>query len=726
MNLINGNSFYQKLSYSLNLFLRRIGLREEVVVFGSAKNEIDSIYIINLDRQKKRWKQFQKEASYQKSKGNKRLIDYSERITAIDGKKSSENELLNENINSNYNINDQYYVDPDPRLLSIIRNNNITIDLTREEIAVALSHLKAWEQLISNNDDFALILEDDVIFEKDFSKLMNLGWKELPIDKSGKPKFDILYVSYKEVDRGLVYQEYSKNLIKPQKGLWWFSGYIISKAGAQNLLSLLPINGPIDLWINHKFKDLNVFALKKSVISQRTDLTSDNSYSILPILSQIGIQSNKTHLELEQKKGINPVFIFGSNKTDSVKLFSLLSFWGYRSCLNQWGELEQNIDQIISKKKPLLFDAYIGFDSLIDHYTELKHLYPDSRFIIFSNPITKPLIVGENINNHQTLKINSLNESHLKKFLNCQHEYSPNESISQNPNIIDKTIIKQSKPVLASSNRIIKHLEHDVTPWIVPINQLESFGLINDKTRQGGLIGTYYPSLEDSFNTINDVHWEILTNTFPSNLAHFTPQNLSTLESGGLKFELKKEKFKNREFTTGSVSTRKEYLYGRFESVMKPAKGNGLITAFFLHRNDPWQEIDFEFLGRDTTKVLLNVYYNPIGTNYNYGNRGTPTVIDLGFDASESYHHYAIEWEPHEIRWYVDNVLIHTRASWNPTPIPDCSMRFFCNLWPSQSEELVGYLDIESLPIYSTFKKIKLNNWSNKKAHNKVYDSMPC
>ncbi len=34
--------------------------------------------------------------------------------------------------------------------------------------------------------------------------------------------------------------------------------------------------------------------------------------------------------------------------------------------------------------------------------------------------------------------------------------------------------------------------------------------------------------------------------------------------------------------------------------------------------------------------------------------RGTPVQIDLGFDASEAFHRYAIEWEPTGIRWFVD------------------------------------------------------------------------
>lgn len=73
----------------------------------------------------------------------------------------------------------------------------------------------------------------------------------------------------------------------------------------------------------------------------------------------------------------------------------------------------------------------------------------------------------------------------------------------------------------------------------------------------------------------------------------------------------------------------------------------------FLHRNGPRQEIDIEFLGRDTTKMLVNVFYNPghEGTKLEYGYRGTPTEISLGFDAAEDFHLYEINWQPEGVEW---------------------------------------------------------------------------
>lgn len=127
-----------------------------------------------------------------------------------------------------------------------------------------------------------------------------------------------------------------------------------------------------------------------------------------------------------------------------------------------------------------------------------------------------------------------------------------------------------------------------------------------------------------------------------------------------------------------------------------------------MHRNSPRQEIDIEFLGKDTTKMLVNVYYNPglEGAKIEYGYRGTPTLIDLGFDAFDDFHLYEIEWSPASIRWLVDGQLVYKRVTWNPTPIPHLPMNFNVNLWHSRSEELAGRLPVDVLPTCAELKYI--------------------
>jgi beta-glucanase (GH16 family) len=128
----------------------------------------------------------------------------------------------------------------------------------------------------------------------------------------------------------------------------------------------------------------------------------------------------------------------------------------------------------------------------------------------------------------------------------------------------------------------------------------------------------------------------------------------------------------------------------------------------FLHRNGPRQEIDLEFLGRDTTKILTNVYYNPgdEDTKLEFGYRGTPILIELGFDASETFHTYEIDWRPHSIRWLVDGRLLHERVLWDPTPIPDLAMHFNINLWTSRSKKVAGKLNSKELPTEADIRSL--------------------
>ena len=136
----------------------------------------------------------------------------------------------------------------------------------------------------------------------------------------------------------------------------------------------------------------------------------------------------------------------------------------------------------------------------------------------------------------------------------------------------------------------------------------------------------------------------------------------------------------------------------------------GVVTGFFLHRDSPRQEIDIEITGNRTDRLLVNVFYNPgdEGAKFDYGFRGAASYIDLGFDASESGHRFSIEWGPCEIRWLVDNRLVHRRDDWGPTPIPHLPMALHVNAWPSSSKELAGRLTSRRLPTTTFIRSIAL------------------
>lgn len=127
-------------------------------------------------------------------------------------------------------------------------------------------------------------------------------------------------------------------------------------------------------------------------------------------------------------------------------------------------------------------------------------------------------------------------------------------------------------------------------------------------------------------------------------------------------------------YLSGEYRTREKYGYGYYECSMMPIKANGVDTGFFMYTGpsdgDPWDEIDFEFLGYDTTKVQLNYYTDGVG--------GHEYMLDLGFDASEGYHTYGFDWQPDRITWYVDGVARYSATE----NLPTNPGRIMVNAWP--------------------------------------------
>ena len=392
--------------------------------------------------------------------------------------------------------------------------------------------------------------------------------------------------------------------------------------------------------------------------------------------------------------------------------------------------------ELIDNAQPLPFDAYIDVPAIVSRYKQLDVQYPEAVFILTTRSLkvdntgeailSMSAEITERRNHHGAFlkyfsnrpeKLLIINTSsvdgwgRLCNFLGCDvpDVAFPNTDPFPKMDTVNINIMGHVPLKVADCDL----LEHDVHPWIIPAAKLSNFGR-NEMTQYGTKTGSFTLVYEDNFTNINATFWQILESTFPSNLAKFQSENLSLLDNGGIRMTLREQKSGDRDYTSASIASKTKYRYGRFEVELKPAKAEGVLTAFFLHRNDPWQEIDLEFLGKDTSRILINVYYNPgeEGTNYNYGNRGTPVLINLGFDAAEKFHRYAIEWESNEIRWFVDDELMHVRGTWEPTPIPDLPMQFHINTWPSRAEDLAGRLNSLQLPIHSDIRSLELSAWT--------------
>ena len=131
-----------------------------------------------------------------------------------------------------------------------------------------------------------------------------------------------------------------------------------------------------------------------------------------------------------------------------------------------------------------------------------------------------------------------------------------------------------------------------------------------------------------------------------------------------------------KDFVGGELQRRRPTHFGRYEVEMTAARGEGVISSFFTytgpHFDDPHDEIDFEFLGRDTTKVWLNRFVG--------GSKLPGQWIDLGFDAADEPHLYAFEWLPDEIIWYVDGREL-LRVDDGEKAIPEHPGKVYINIW---------------------------------------------
>ena len=153
-------------------------------------------------------------------------------------------------------------------------------------------------------------------------------------------------------------------------------------------------------------------------------------------------------------------------------------------------------------------------------------------------------------------------------------------------------------------------------------------------------------------------------------------------------------------YSGGEFRSKDFYGYGRYEVSMKAIKNDGVVSSFFTYTgpsdNNPWDEIDIEILGKDTTKVQFNYFTDGQG-NHEY-------LQDLGFDASEDFHTYAFEWHKDKIVWFVDGYEVHT-ATYN---LPVTESKIMMNAWCGTGvDSWLNAFNADDLPLTAEYQWIR-------------------
>lgn len=702
MNLREASGSLRKLAFRILRAMAIILPGGRISAFGTGDDMIKSILVVNLDRQPRRWRRMLRELGRFQMSDGAPLTSIARRLAAVDAR-DGRAVAATADVDTTYRIGDQLYVQPDARLEECFGVDE-PIRMTRQEVAVARSHVEVWKAIATGSDDHVLVLEDDVWFRRGAAAAIDRGWRAAlqRCRAEGGPR--LLYLSYADAGGTAGRVDLCDALFRPVRGLWFLSGYVLSREGAAALLRAMPVVGPVDLWINYRFEELGALALSSPAILQRPDGASDNSYSILPYLARAGVVDAGSGLMPPDRARAGPVLAWTAGG-EREGLAMALSMLGLRVRTFD-GDEEAIRAQDLTK----LFET---FDALVDAPLAQGALSAaiaraDASFLLEANAaLWSEMEPG---------RVSSSRIAVLSHDIPDTGSWEPlcallglAEPVQTFPVGAPRglRIFRDDRPDAARRSAAPvrrRACPLDDSPWVLPPRSDW-----RSRPPTGQRVPPAGRRLVNAAMTTATPSFPGLVETFPGNLASFAQEGLVHDENGA-RLVVSKAATGGRPYRSGAFASVRFFEHGRFEAEIKAASGTGLVTGLFLHRDAPRQEIDVELAGGDPRRMLVNVYFNPgdDGATIGFGYRGSPCRIDLGFDATLDFHLYAIDWRPGYIAWSVDGRIVHERVGWDPTPLPHLPMRLHANLWVPRSEELAGRIDDDALPATATFRNVSV------------------
>ncbi len=173
-------------------------------------------------------------------------------------------------------------------------------------------------------------------------------------------------------------------------------------------------------------------------------------------------------------------------------------------------------------------------------------------------------------------------------------------------------------------------------------------------------------------------------------LQYYVPDE-AFLTNGWLRLRSQVRNYGSQHYTSGRVDTSGKLapIYGRFEIRARLPYGQGLWPAHWLYPQNrdwpmemlmreavtnklsrlipearPWYtEIDImEYLGHQTNVLYGTLHY----TTFDGDKKSSSSTWKGSCDYSKDFHLYALEWDPDQIRWYIDGQLLHSTTNGVP------------------------------------------------------------
>jgi len=197
--------------------------------------------------------------------------------------------------------------DPNP----VLEQNNLTVaehfieKCNSGQLGCYLSHYQVWKYILENNLDLAIVLEDDVKIYKNFNRIINTIYDNLPV------KFDYVHLFVHPDKQKIEYLEAKEGDIIPAEDNFGTVAYIISLRGAKRLLKLtqlLKIQAPVDRQINfcvqHNF--LKAYMVKRPFLITQGEIMPNRAVYNNSFKSNIWYSTKLIDKNIVNKKFVKP------------------------------------------------------------------------------------------------------------------------------------------------------------------------------------------------------------------------------------------------------------------------------------------------------------------------------------------------------------------------------------------------------------------------------------
>ncbi len=154
-------------------------------------------------------------------------------------------------------------------------------------------------------------------------------------------------------------------------------------------------------------------------------------------------------------------------------------------------------------------------------------------------------------------------------------------------------------------------------------------------------------------------------NGWGNNELQFYQEENTSIESGHLVIEARKESFGGAEYTSSRLITqgKQSFRFGRIDIRAVLPEGKGLWPALWMLGTKidavGWPacgEIDImELVGNQPSKVLGTVHYGANFANWKF--TGRSAILPNGDKFSEEFHVFSLVWAENKLEWYVDDEL---------------------------------------------------------------------